>query len=373
MISLAYHGSHVSYSLRGFLDPELWLSATESDASDLLVTSPLPIDDAFKEKDFDVYFLVNSSTKESDIFQCWNRTANRRIGWIIPVAALDSAQHDYSKNEHFLRYAWVAMRLALASEQASVFCRKVDVAGRAEISFSELFDPSTALLIVSKETLADTCEFEFERAAASLASFGYVAPSSSDLLSLQMLMPLPTGPKLYYDLASAEVGGSSVISSLIQGAVTSQSEVLRFFYLYQIIELLIERVFVEEQADILRDLVSASGDSSRTKDVLYRMSEIANEKRRICILINQYTKIRDPLDPLRGACSDFLRIVGRTPGSTFENFLYPVRNFIFHQFRQVPAAALEVLEDINRELLRALPMFLSSFSVPTKANRKPVI
>lgn len=368
MLSLAYHGTDVAYKLRRSLSQELWLSPIESDASEVLVVTPLDVDDTFKDKEFDIYFLVNTSVKESDIFQCWNRAANRRVGWAIPVVALDSDQHDYNKNEHFLRYAWVAIRLALTSERGVGVRKRVDVAGRVEVSFSELFDPSTVLLVISRETLTESCEFDLERAAVSLAQFGYVDMQTGDPAGVRLAMSLPVGSKLYYELASPDVGASSVIASLIQGAATSHNEVLRFFYLYQVIELLIERVFVEEQANVVRDLISASGDSSRTKDAISRMGEVANEKRRISLLLNQYSCIRDPMDALRGVCSDFLRIVGRAAGSTFEEFLYPVRNFVFHQFRQVPPEALEVLGDINRELLKALPPFICSFRVNGRAR-----
>ncbi len=369
MLSLTYHGADVAYRINRFINQEIWLSPIESDASDVLVVTPLATDDAFKNKEFDIYFLVNASVKESDIFECWNRVANRRVGWAIPVVALDSDQHDYNKNEHFLKYAWVAIRLALTSSRGLGVRKKVDVAGRVEISFSELFDPSTVLLVVSRETLNETCEFDPERAAVSLAKFGYVDMQSGDPAGVRLYMSLPIGSKLYYELASPDVGASSVIASLIQGVATSHNEVLRFFYLYQVIELLIERVFVEEQADVVRDLISASGDSSRTKDAISRMGEVANEKRRISLLLNQYSCIRDPMDALRLVCSEFLRIVGRPSGSKFEEFLYPVRNFVFHQFRQVPPEALEVLADINRELLKVLPPFVCSFRVNRRTRR----
>jgi hypothetical protein len=115
---------------------------------------------------------------------------------------------------------------------------------------------------------------------------------------------------------------------------------------------------------IVQELIDAAGDSSRAKDAIYKMSDVASEKRRIALLVNRYSDSAATFSGLRSACNDFLDSVGRPKGVSFEDFLYPVRNYIFHRFRQVPASALQYLTDINRELLTAIPVITSSFRVP---------
>lgn len=48
---------------------------------------------------------------ENSIYQVLVK--NQRIGWIFPVQALLSRDHDYAKNSFFLKYAYVAICLLL--------------------------------------------------------------------------------------------------------------------------------------------------------------------------------------------------------------------------------------------------------------------
>ena len=367
MLPLAYHSSDVAYRLRDYSESEMWLSPVGGVPGDVLVVSPLEVNNEFKDKDFEVHFLVNAATRENDVFQYYHKKARKRIGWIIPVAALDSDQHDFASNEHFLKYAWVAMRLALNSEGGASVRRKVDVAGRESISFSELFDPNAVILVISRETLVDGCEFEFERAVLPLAMYGYVSASSVDPSQVQFVAAPPQGVKLTFELTSNDLGHADVIASLLNGCATSQSELLRFFFLYQIVELFIDRIFAEEQGEIVRELVEAGGDSSRIKDALYEMGNLANEKKRISKLVTDYSGVIEGMDALQAACNDFLGMVKKKRGATFDSFLYPVRNFVFHNFRQVPSEALATLGDVNRALLKVLSYLSSSFQVPHKS------
>ena len=63
-------------------------------------------------QDFLVKILYNQKAVENSIYQvCCDQS--QRVGWLFPLQALCSNQHDYHDNKHFLRQAYVAYNIIL--------------------------------------------------------------------------------------------------------------------------------------------------------------------------------------------------------------------------------------------------------------------
>lgn len=361
MIELSNLGHVKQYKLRDYNEEELWLSCSEPGENEVLVSTPLRLDNMHRDLEFDAHFLFDPALRESDIYQVYSRESDARIGWIIPLVALDSDQHDFSENEHFLRYAWVAIRKALSSPEIGSVSRSIEVANRESVGFSELFLPGVALLVVSCQTLGGA-RFDVDRVVPSLLANGFISASLKSVDDVGIRIDRPTKKRVYLEFVSPAIS-CKIVASLVVEAAKAKSELLRFFYLYQLIEMMIEHVFSHEQGSVVQEIIENRSDSSRVKDAIQKMHEIVGEKKRISLLMTKYCRPGE-LARLREACLRFLSAVDRRrEDSSFEGFLYPVRNVLFHQFRDVGDAGLAALADVNYELIKVIPSVVSTFTL----------
>ncbi|WP_238598959.1 hypothetical protein, partial [Pseudomonas savastanoi] len=75
----------VSYSDEGFK-----LSDSKGLYEDILLSTPLTLNCEFSNKEFEVFFLAKKDILENHIYQIYDDSRKARIGWCIPVNALDS-------------------------------------------------------------------------------------------------------------------------------------------------------------------------------------------------------------------------------------------------------------------------------------------
>ena len=327
----------------------------------------LPVDNSFNGKTFDIFYLAKSYLRESDIFQVFDKKESKRIGWCIPITALASKDHDFINNEHFLRYAYIALKEVFRNFPNDVFTNLIDVSHSDSISISDIFHESTALLIISRENLSESCILDLPKALPSLFRFGYVKLSMANPDFLTLNRESPVDKKLWIDFMSDQVDNSELIPPLLENVAfcSEASAVLKFFYLYQIIELLLECIFKNEQKVVVRELLSCEDDCSKIKEVLEKVQATNSEKRRISLLMSRYSSLAtSDLDLLKSSCNQLLAEIDRKEGVEFCSYFYPVRNFIFHQFWNFPPQKVFLLEIVIDNLLDVLPIVLSSFRLP---------
>src|ERR1035437_5586424 len=64
-----------------------------------------------RETQFEIFLFHKDEFATNNIFQV--KIENKRIGWLFPIQALLSAQHDYAKSEDFFPYSFNAYKLLL--------------------------------------------------------------------------------------------------------------------------------------------------------------------------------------------------------------------------------------------------------------------
>lgn len=137
----------------------------------LSVYFPLQVDKSFDNKEFLVFFLAKNELHENEIFQVWEARHDRRVGWCIPINALDSREHDFSTDIHFLKYAYVGIKTAFRTLNEEIFFKRPNVDVSDQVRLTDIFHESTALLVISKETLEE--DFDIGRWLPALSTFGY--------------------------------------------------------------------------------------------------------------------------------------------------------------------------------------------------------
>lgn len=358
-----YHGEKVVYDFYQYENGCFLLK--NEDEETIKVRTPLKLDNDFKDKNFDVFFLAKKNIKENEVFQVFNQENRRRIGWLIPVNALSSDGHDYVDNPHFLKYAYVGIQHALIKLDDSYYsCLPED---SDEIMLCDIFHESTALLIISKETLEGGMPFDFDRALPCLFKYGYVKLGTVNPDDIKLIIDIERVNKLNINFVSSEIDGYHIINELLHMSVAYEDNtVFKFFLIYQIIELLMEVVYKNEHDIIIDKIINIRGDISKTKDLLGNISESLSEKNRISLLIKEYSCIESSLSEIKGSCHLLLDAIGRpTNNVEFSNYFYPIRNFIFHQYRDFPVSARSLLNDVVYDLIELLPLMLSTFKRPT--------
>lgn len=349
-----------SYKFLTFSDGFFILRDEVSDV-EIRVKTPLSLDASHSLDGFNLHFLAKKDVKESEIFQVHN-DSGVRIGWCIPVISLASDDHEYAEDQHFLRYAYAAVVHSLNKADKDIYQKSLS-ASYEEISMTDIFDESTVLLILSKTNL-DNGSFEFDRFSPALFKYGYTKLQSRNPNEIEYFAEAPNTKKLTIKSTSTDILNYQLISELLNFSVAyEKNAAFKFFYLYQILELLIENIYQNEQKIIINDLVSAQGDTGKTKDVLDRLQAFISEKSRIQKLENSYMSQHVNIDQLKSFCNQFLVLIGRKPGTTLATCLYPIRNFIFHQYRDFPKSdqANEIFEGVIKSALDVFIDMLASY------------
>lgn len=344
-------------------------------ASDLfsnqVVTTPLRIDGAFIDKDFELFLLTKSNVKENEIVTIHDGSRDgRRLGWCIPINALGSAEHDFAENIHFLRYAYRAMGELFRADLSSVYTASTTNDDGYTRSFSDFLHPSTCLLVISRETLAGD-GFDLDRFLPSLLSYGYtrLGDRHPDEVVWKAEMKEDMGSALTLHPISSDLNEASLIVSLLHNAVAyEQRPIFSFFYAYQVIELLMEHVFMSEQAAILAEYRATAVDLAAAKDVIEKLQRVTSEKKRLGLLIEEYSSCATQLEDLRVSCTDFLQQAGRATGDDFQSFFYGARNFIFHQLRDLDDETETLLNAVVRDFVSFIPYLLGSYRIRSFAS-----
>lgn len=169
--------------------------------------------------------------------------------------------------------------------------------------------------------------------------------------------------KLYIEPVSSDIDSHKLIGELLNSSFSYEEKpVFKFFFLYQIIELLMDCIYQNEQELLIGKLIDVKGDLGKTKDALDKIQKFMSEKNRIKLLASNYTKIQSDLDDLKLSCNSLLAYLGREESNNFEGYFYRIRNFIFHQYRDFPTEGEEKLNEVIQDIINLMPSILYQFS-----------
>jgi hypothetical protein len=353
----------------------------------LTIKYNLPIPENPSNFEIEVYYLSKFGLNENDIYEIHDKkkvvvknTEITRLGWCIPINALDSTEHDFADHKSFQNYAYLAIKKICENFPSHIFIQNIDIS-QNEIKISDIFHESTALFIISKTTLAPDHVFNLHRSLPSLLQFGYIELSKNDpgLIVFSKNSPRELSAinheinpkKLNINFISQDINNLDLISELLKSmafAQGSEKVIFQFFCLYQIIELLIDIIYCHEQNKIVQKIIDYQDNPDKVTKQLDKIKEYNQERKRIAFLVNKYSReVKNELDDLKESCNELLRQLNREligkESTQFEHYFYNIRNFIFHEFRNFPKDKLNLLEEVIYNLVDILPIILSSFKL----------
>ncbi len=311
----------------------------------------------YQPKNYTLHLLYNSKFSENDIFQVYERDLNKRIGWIFPLQSLLSTDHDYAENVHFLKYAFVAFQKLLTN---------VNIALDREINdLRKVYDAdSTIVLILSNQTLPDGFPFQFYLPA--LFKYGYYFKYVKDFHSITKP---PDGTKVHLQQIASPLQQEDYLTELFEALIYEQHPLVKFHLLYQVIELLIEKVLRHEFKAVCDELKAVCDKLEEKKiyihDLQEHIKDFIPEEKRIKKLFSDYEKNLD-IEDLRNQCDSLLQAIGKAEqtGEGIAKSLYAVRNFIVHDYRSLPKLQIDTLKDINSHFEILLVDMLLNLEMP---------
>ena len=307
-----------------------------TDHGQLEVKYPLEVNNYFDPENFSLFYLVSHDLKENDIYQVFDKGRDVRIGWCFPVQALDSKEHSFQDNEHFLRYAYVAATKIFTASPDDLFTNKPPLETPSEYKLTDFFTEEVALFVVSLETLQDTNAFCIRELLPSIYKYGYTRLSSRTTAHLASFGRRPERVRMNLISMSNGIERIDFIEKAYVDLLPYESDpFVSFFYFYQIFELLISQIFTVEQGELVQELVDASSDSVKTKELLRKASEISSEQERLKMLFDRYTEGNVDSRNLHESCNNLLTATGRQNEENPVKSFYKIRNVLFHQYRDV--------------------------------------
>ena len=322
----------------------------------------LRLDSTFDQTRFKVVLLNSKNSAENNIYIVQVKNSNNweRIGWIFPVQALLSKEHSQAENIHFLRYAYVATYILL--EKAEVVKESDDP---EELFLDQLYDSEKIILVIDNDNTDTIDGFDIENYVIGLYKYGYTWEGEiTPFVDIPESIENNPG-KIKLECISHDLRSVPIINVLFKDQLSRNiNGVLRFYWCYQIIELLIQEIF---KNDFQKQLSSVEDNIDSLFEIKEKINDLTGEKFRIRELFNQYTNGRGLSSgkELAEACGYFLSHLNRKTDDDAPSMLYSVRCILVHNMYVLGTENTPIMEhmieDINVEFTKVLMNILFSF------------
>jgi hypothetical protein len=326
----------------------------------------LTLDSEYKPEDYSLFILKSwVLDKENDIFQVFDKEfykePNRvRLGWIFPIQALLSNEHQYADNKHFLKYAYVAFLKLLKNQEEYTTFNPLFSNITNNYKLTDFYGEDIIILVLCNSSVQKIDNFQVDNYITSLYSYGYYLCQPIENLKeidTRSDSENPTGKNLILQKNSSCLQKEDYVYRLFKDLLKNEEHhLVRFYLLYQVIELIIQIVF---ERKILEEIKKFNNNPDKNiRKLKEKIDNISTEKKRVSILINDDVKINNP--NLLISCNELIKLFNDDDDSNEKDdiskkqdlggALYKVRCLIVHQFRKVPDNILEEkLREINKE------------------------
>lgn len=325
---------------------------------DLYFEPVLPVIPEYDIESFEFYILHNEKLiGENCIFSVF--FDNERVGWVFPIQALLSKEHDYSSNKHFLKYVYPGLLWLL---------RHLDQSYYSDTG-SDLVFPDQAtdliLMMIDKENAKKVQEYDIKNYTVSLFQKGYSYEGIGNTIT-EIDHP---DKAIRLKRVSKELQHITFVDTLFRSYIPNmQDGITRFHMLYQVIEILIEQVFDSEFRKLVKCLTDDPGSMFDKRDDL---GSIANEKTRVKRLFSNYVQTIDTNKKqfLEGICEKILNENGKEKRVSMEESLYAVRCLIVHKYYSLKTENMtNNLDELNSAFLDVLFDLLLGYRAPESSE-----
>lgn len=369
--------THPAWKVEFNEDGEFVVTNPQGDL-EVLVETPIEVVPSFENMEFELHSFVVRDLKESSIFPVILkgsvRSESTRIGLMVPANALGSVEHSEAQERYFREYAYITIKLALkqlGETSPEVFEAFVDQP--EPVLFSDLFHDNISFFALSCSKVPEAVDFSMDRIVPSLIGYGYVPARSCKPSEVTWTgVPPNSGGKMKVGLTSGQIDNPEMMAKLFTLSATSgPSLVTQYFYLYQVFEYLMESVMRHRLPLVVQTMIQdlESGTAS-AKDQFDLLGDEIREKGRLGLLVTRYSDCASSLTEFAAASQDFLESLGvaAKPGI---DAVYKVRNFLFHQARNLPSHEDPLLAKVVEAFSQYMPALLETYKNPPALEDMP--
>ena len=277
---------------------------------------------------YQLYKMYKTDFSENDIFQIYEKKINGRIGLIFPIIAVSSTNHSFANNKHFKRYAYIAFKILTENSTDEI------------IEFHE----NTMILLLCKSKIAAIPDFKIQNYIPSLYQYGYLTKNIDDLNNSFKKV---NSEKIELQSISDFLKQEDYPFELFNDLIFEKHPLVKFHVLYQNIELLISKILLNEI-----NLLSINIELKKvyTRDIGRKLENFVAESKRISKLLTEYCSPTDNfITLLKTECDNLLNLLDKNEETQgcIDRSLYAMRNFIVHDYRNIPKAYHNYLIQIN--------------------------
>jgi hypothetical protein len=295
---------------------------------------------------FEIFLFENPYLNaENDVFELFLNTLDTRLGWLFPLATLESNDNNYVDYKSFKHIRWVAYHKLLGLEI------KLDYQeGRQEYRLSDFF-PGLIVCILSKDDIAKVPNFNITDYVLSFLKKDYLIFNGSHkgipvFDKRQEIQALREGNHIIkLRKSNFNIKKNAFIKSLfIEHLYQSENFLVRYILLYQILE-----HFIEEQGDVILDNLIAThkrGEISKN-DLREQISKSSSDRNLLKKVFQQSTIDGKLRDNFYDNCKFLFTDIKKESKENFEDVLYDLRNLITHNYRVVVDKTDELKEIIK--------------------------
>lgn len=292
--------------------------------------------------------------RENDIFQVYDKQANVRLGWIFPIQALLSDEHDYAENTFFLKYAYIAIYLLLNNLDEENMRKSSEV-----LKITDFYSEDAIIFVLCKSNCKQINDFCYEDYIVDLFGHGYSCLPYSAMGEKDVYVEKRINIRRISKDVKEKIFIGEVFKSLL--VQTDLLPLAKFHMLYQIIELLIGDIFSYEFTIFSKKI---SEDTNNLFDLKDELQKLTGEKYRVKELFNTYSRIDRILkDKLMDVCNEILKEASKKEKVDVGDSLYSVRCLVFHNYGSIPSEARELIKDINEIFEKVVIELLITFNI----------
>ena len=297
---------------------------------------------------------TNILNRENDIFQVYDKQANVRLGWMFPIQALLSNEHDFAENRFFLKYAYIAIYLLLENVNEENMRNSSEV-----LKITDFYQEDAIIFVLCKSNCKQINDFCYEDYIVDLFGYGYSCLPYSTIGERDVYVE----KRINIRRISRDVKEKMFIVEVFKSLLvqTNLLPLAKFHMLYQIVELLIGDIFSYEFTNFSKKI---SEDTNNLFDLKDELQKLTGEKYRVKELFNTYSRIDGILkENLMDVCNEILKESSKKEKVDVGDSLYSVRCLVFHNYGSIPSEARELIGAINEIFEKIVIELLITFNI----------
>jgi len=302
------------------------------------------LDSSWGKDDFDLFLFDNPYLNaENDVFEIYESSLHESIGWIFPITILVSNDNDFSEVRRLNRYKFAAQSILLNLNKTAAINYYLD----SNALITDIYNDSSIICILNKQTTSKINDFNINDYILSFYKYGYsflqensvrkkVLEKEDFIREMRQSRKRISIKKSLFDISL-----NSYIESLFKQYLLKTDDFLvRFIFLYQIIEQLMEDEFNILFQQYLTDFTNQNITKNDFKDYINTASK---ERELIKFVFNKTIIEANLKDDFESKFNFLYTELNFKIRNSLPDKIYDFRNLVTHSYRNV----MDKIELIN--------------------------